>query len=159
MWRNLILAGALLAACTAANAQAATDPLTEMAVSEFRDAAGQADSAQNGATLAQQAAYLMQVKNGLSLYRDGALTAQDTELLQRLIDRQQQAAKQARTSGGLSKQDRQLAELMQKSAALAKEILALDRNGKAFQQRMESYHSGIGYDAYRYAQDQGIEQL
>lgn len=159
MRRNLILAGALLVACGALTAHAETDPLTEMAVIDFRDTAGQAASAQTGATLAQQAAYLMQAKNGLSLYRDGALTAQDTELLQRLIDRQQQAAKQARTSGVLSKQDFRLAELMQKSAALAKEILALDRNGQAFQQRMESYHSGVGYDAYRYAQDQGIEQL
>ncbi|WP_137971884.1 hypothetical protein [Pseudomonas sp. F(2018)] len=157
MWRNWIMAGALLAACGVSHAQASTDPLTDMAVTEFREAAAQAAS--NDGTLAQQAAYLMQVKNGLSLYRDGALTSQDAELLAHLVDQQQQAAKQARSSGGLSKQDLQLAELMQKSAALAKEILALDRTGKAYQQRMESFHNGIGYDAYRYAQDQGIEQL
>lgn len=156
MWRNLILAGLLLAVSSVSNAH---DPLTEMTISAFREAASQATELQSEATLAQQAAYLMQLKNGLSLYRDGALSAQDAELLQRLVDRQQQVAKQARTAGSLSKQDRQLAELMQKSAALAKEILALDRNGKAFQQRMASYHNGIGYDAYRYAQEQGIEQL
>lgn len=152
MLRGLLLVTALLFGGVSA-AQAELDPLTEMALETFRETAAAAPA---DTTLEHQAKYLMQAKNGLSLYRDNALSAADTKQLSVMIDRQLSAATKALNSEAA---DRVLAEKMRDSAKQAAALMALEPGSQTFIQQMQSYHSGIGYDAYRYAESKGIEQL
>lgn len=134
-------------------AYAGQDALTEMALESFRDAA----SHQEQPGLKQQAQLMMQVKNGLSLYRDGALPEPDKVVLSKLVTGQLKAAVAALAAH--DSQNQRLAELMRSNAEAAMHLLALTPGTPAFTSKMDSYHSGIGYDAYRYAEDIGIEQL
>lgn len=158
MWRSLIIAGLLVfTGVPAANAE--MDALTEMTLMSFREATQTPLKTADKNDLALQAKYLMQVKNGMSLYKDGVLETADKVQLQVLIKQQLTAADSAISGSKTVKSSRKLAEMMRESALEANQLLSTDVNSPAFGPMLEKYQSGIGYDAYRFAQDQGIEQL
>lgn len=136
-------------------AYAELDPFTQQALSSFRDVVG-AEQPAGAPSVEREAAYLMQVKNGLSLYRDGVLNSNDKQALSKLITQQLNAASAA------SNQPQELQALAEKMRAVslkAKELLSLSPSDPNFASKMETYSSGLGYDAYRMAQENGIEQL
>lgn len=149
MYRLFLAALLIVASC----AQADQDPLTEMTLESFRETT----SAETPPDLEHQAKLIMQVKNGLSLYRDGALQESDKVALTGLIARQLAAANAAIGKG--TEQRQKLAVIMRENAQAAQQMLSLNPNAPGFASRMSDYHNRIGYWAYRYAQDIGIEQL
>lgn len=149
MYRLFLAALLMVATCV----QADQDPLTEMAVESFREAA----ATQTSTDLEQQAKLMMQVKNGLSLYRDGALQESDKAALKGILARQLAAANAALGKGPEKRQ--KLAVVMRDNAQAAQQVLSLNPAAPGFTSKMSDYHNGIGYKAYRYAQDIGIEQL
>lgn len=149
MYRLFLAALLIVATCV----QADQDPLTEMTLESFREAA----TAETPPDLEQQAKLIMQVKNGLSLYRDGALQERDKGALNGLIARQLAAANAALGKGTEKRQ--KLAVIMRENAQAAQQMLSLSPSAPGFDSKMSDYHNRIGYWAYRYAQDLGIEQL
>lgn len=150
-----LAAGLWLASVGAAYAE--LDALTTIARDSFRETVTAHPAQAAEASVEQQAKYLMLVKNGLSLYREGALEAQEKRTLAALVDQQVTASSTALGSP-LSPEQRALAKQMHTAALAAKQLLELEPTAPGFTGLMDNYHAGIGYDAYRTAQDSGIEQ-
>ncbi|MCY1556882.1 hypothetical protein D9M68_936800 [compost metagenome] len=55
-------------------------------------------------------------------------------------------------------QRRTFLRVLQYHALAANQLITMRNDDPNFKGLMEAYHSGIGYDAYRKAQDFGIEQ-
>ena len=158
MWRYLLLTiGMSLGCFTVANAE--LDPFTEMALESFRESVATHQEQAGQQSLEQQAQYLMQVKNGLTLYREGVLQPGDKSHLVTLVEQQLSVASIALDSSALTREQSELAKRMRGAALAAKQLLGLEPTAATFEGLMERYHNGIGYDAYRYAQDSDIEQL
>lgn len=132
------------------------DPFTQAAIETFQESLAAHEQAQNS-QLEEEAKFLMAVKDGLSLYRDGYLTQTDKARLLAVVARQSDVASKALSKHGGNDQLRTLASKMQAAAVQAKQLLKAEP--AATKAAMDRYHAGAGYDAYRYAQDLGIEQL
>jgi len=145
----------LLLAANSLLAYAELDPFTQQALDSFRDVVATEQPA-GAPSVEREAAYLMQVKNGLSLYRDGALTSDDKKALSKIIEQQLSVTSSASSQ---TQELKALAKKMLAASLKAKELLSLSPNDPNFANEMETYNSGLGYDAYRMAQDSGIEQL
>lgn len=104
------------------------------------------------------AAQLMLIKNGMGLYRDGAMDQAATSKLRALVNRH--LAVSGRAISRLGADSRQkLAHLVFENALHVYWILSLPVGGEEYKVAMEKYHVTTGYDAYTEAQDLGIEQV
>lgn len=153
MLRHLLLGLCLLITSVHASEP---DPFTLAAIETFKDSLASHERAQPG-QLEEEAQFLMAVKDGLSLYRDGYLTHEDRNRLLAVVARQADVASKALSKKGGDAQLRTLATKMQAAALQARQLLQAEPT--ATKAAMDRYHAGAGYDAYRYAQDLGIEQL
>lgn len=133
------------------------DTFTEMARDSFRETITAHPVQAAEPSVEQQAKYLMLVKNGLSLYRDGALEAEDKRSLTALVEHQVKVSSTALGSQ-LTTEQKALTKQMHMAALAAKQLLELEPVAPYFSGLMDNYHDDIGYDAYRSAQDSGIEQ-
>lgn len=133
------------------------DTLTTMARDSFRETITAHPVQPAEASVEQQAKYLMLVKNGLSLYREGALETEDKRRLAALVDQQVQISSAALGSPQTAEQ-KALTKQMHMAALVAQQLLDLEPTAPNFPGLMNNYHDGIGYDVYRAAQDSGIEQ-
>ncbi|VXD04066.1 hypothetical protein [Pseudomonas sp. 9Ag] len=154
MLRYLIIGFCLLVGGVQA---AEPDPFTQVALESFEEALASHEQA-HGRQLEAEAQFLMAVKDGLSLYRDGHLTEDDKGRLLALVTSQAEAASKTLNQWGVDDRLRTLATKMQAASLQAKQLLNAAPTAAA-QAAMERYHTGAGYDAYRYAQDLGIEQM
>lgn len=140
---------------------AAQDPLTGMALESYRETVATYRAPANeqgvGKALEQQAQYVMLVKNGMSLYREGVLTSDDKATLAAVVDQQVSIASAA-LAGSVSIDHRSLADHMHRAGLAAQQLLEMEPAAPNFAGLMENYHNGIGYSAYRRAQAAGIEQ-
>jgi len=109
--------------------------------------------------LREQAAYLMLIKNVMSLYRDGYLEQQDAHVVVELVQRHLEyvTTAQAQAQDWLGS-NRQLLRTMHYHALSVSQLVRTPTDAPRFKGLMEAYHHGIGYDAYRAAQAAGIEQ-
>lgn len=109
--------------------------------------------------LREQAAYLMLIKNVMSLYRDGYLEQQDAQVVVELVQKHLEyvTTTQAQAQGWLGS-NRQLLRTMHYHALSVSQLVRTPTDAPRFKGLMEAYHHGIGYDAYRAAQAAGIEQ-
>jgi hypothetical protein len=139
-------------------AYAELDAFTEMALESFRETMTAHPAQAAEPSIEQQAKYLMLVKNGLSLYRDGALPSEDKRSLMALVDQQVSVSSAALGRAQLTTEEKALAKQMHTAALAAKQLLELEPAEPTFAALMNNYHDGIGYDVYRLAQDSGIEQ-
>lgn len=106
------------------------------------------------------AEHLMLIKNALSLYRDGYLSPQDRTAVEKLIKAQLDYTNAALAAAGSWPQtDKKLLRTLHDHALSANQLTAMPSDSPNFKGLMEAYHSGIGYDAYRAAEDLGIEQV
>lgn len=102
---------------------------------------------------------LMTIKNAMSLYRDGYLSPEQRAQVASLI-----AGQKAYVGATLAQaQDWPVARkaflrTMQYHAFAASELIELPATSTTFKGLMDAYHSGIGYEAYRAAQDLGVDQ-
>ncbi|MCY1307772.1 hypothetical protein D9M70_577270 [compost metagenome] len=107
----------------------------------------------------EHAAFLMLIKNSLSLYRDGYLTQQDGETMVKFIKAHLDYTDTVLASSSTWPQQRRtFLRVMQYHALAANQLITMQSNDPNFKGLMEAYHAGIGYDAYRKAQDLGVEQ-
>jgi hypothetical protein len=150
-----LAAGLWLAAVGTAYAE--LDAFTASARDSFRETITAYPVQTAEASLEEQAKYLMLVKNGLSLYRDGVLETEDKRTLGALVDQQVKASSTALGSP-LTTEQKALAKQMHTAALAAKQLLELEPTAQGYSGLMDNYHAGVGYDAYRSAQDLGIEQ-
>lgn len=108
----------------------------------------------------ERAEFLMLAKNALSLYRDGYLAQKDRETMMRFIK-----AHLDYTSAALAAADdwplqgKQLLRTMHYHALAANQLITMPNDNPNFEGLMATYHSGIGYEAYRSAEAFGIEQV
>lgn len=108
----------------------------------------------------EHAAFLMLIKNSLSLYRDGYLTQQDGEAMAKFIKSHLDYTNAALAgSEGWPLPRRNFLRTMHYHALAANQLITMRSFDPNFKGLMEAYHYGIGYDAYTKAQDFGIEQL
>ncbi|WP_439861607.1 hypothetical protein [Pseudomonas sp. MBLB4136] len=157
IYKGIALAASLwLASLCVANA--GQDAFAEMALESFRETMTTHPVQSAELSVEQQAKYLMLVKNGLSLYRDGVLQAEDKRHLVALVEQQVTVSSTALGGSQLPVEQKELAKRMHTAALAAKQLLELQPAAPEFAGLMDNYHDGIGYDAYRLAQDSGIEQ-
>lgn len=108
----------------------------------------------------EHAELLMLIKNSLSLYRDGYLAPQDRAAVEKLIKAQLDYANAALAAAGSWPQtSKKLLRTLHDHALSASQLIAMPSDSPKFKGLMEAYHSGIGYDAYRAAENLGIEQV
>jgi hypothetical protein len=138
-------------------AYAELDAFTASARDSFRETIAAYSVQTTDTSIEEQAKYLMLVKNGLSLYRDGALEAEDKSALGTLVD-QQVKASNAALGSPLAAEQKALVRQMHTAALAAKQLLDLEPTTQGYSGLMDNYQAGVGYDAYRSAQDIGIEQ-
>uniref|UniRef100_A0A6H1ZE22 Uncharacterized protein n=1 Tax=viral metagenome TaxID=1070528 RepID=A0A6H1ZE22_9ZZZZ len=153
MLRHLLL-GFFLLTCGVHASE--PDPFTKAAIETFKESLASHEQA-HGVQLESEARFLMAVKDGLSFYRDGHLTQDDKNRLLAIVARQSEAASKTLNRQGVDDRLRTLAAKMQTASLQAEQLLKADLTDVT-KAAMERYHSGAGYDAYRYAQDLGIEQ-
>ena len=158
LWRGLCI-GALVFAASFGTAHAAVDPFTEQTLDSYRQTLAAQHSNATPPSFSDQAQYLMLIKNGLSLYRDGAMSAADKASLVKLVGQQAEASSAAIADSKVTGERRQLAKDMHGAALAAQELLKLEPSAPALKGLMDNYHNGLGYTAYRRAQDLGIEQI
>ena len=102
---------------------------------------------------------LMLIKNALSLYRDGAMNQQDEKVLKNLIGAELDYTNAALAAAdGWPMSQKKLLRTMHYHALAANQLAVMRKDNPNFKGLMAAYHSGIGHDAYREAQDAGIEQ-
>lgn len=107
----------------------------------------------------RHAAYLMLIKNALSLYRDGALSDDDLVVIRRLVAANLDYISRALAESGKWKQaNRDFLRQMHHNSLAADQLVGMERANPAFAGLMDAYHSGIGYSTYQAAQNYGIEQ-
>jgi len=108
----------------------------------------------------RHAAGMMAIKNALSLYRDGELTANELATARKFLSSHLDYVSAAKAgSRDWSIEMRLLVRKMYKHALIAKQLIDMDRSSPAFDGLMRSYHNGGGYDGYRLAEEMGIEQV
>lgn len=108
----------------------------------------------------EHAAFLVLIKNALSLYRDGYLTQQDGETMVKFIKAHLDYTNAALAgSEGWPQPRRTFLRTMHYHALAANQLITMPSADPNFKGLMEAYQYGIGYDAYTKAQDFGIEQL
>lgn len=112
------------------------------------------------AGIKERAGYLMMTKNALSLYRDGSLEKQDKALVAQFIkaDLDYTSAALA-SSSDWSPQLKKLTRSMHSHDLFASQLINMQGSDPSFKGLMDAYHNGIGYEAYRAAQDIGIEPI
>lgn len=107
----------------------------------------------------RHAQFLMLIKNAMSLYRDDYLTHGDAERLSRFL-----SAHVGYTNAALAAAEnwplrqKSFLRTMHHHALAVNQLVSMPKDSPTFAGLMSAYHSGIGYDAYRAAQDIGIEQ-
>ena len=88
------------------------------------------------------------------------MNAADIQQLKKLIALQINASAAERTQSATAPAapPQSLAEMMYEAATQGDRLLSISMHDTVFRQLMDNYHTGIGYEAYRHAQDLGIVQ-
>lgn len=110
----------------------------------------------------EHAEFLLLIKNSLSLYRDGYLKQKDGETMVKFIKAHldyTNAALATAAADHWPRHQKVFLRTMHYHALAANQLITMPIDSPNFKGLMEAYQYGIGYDAYRAAQDAGIEQL
>lgn len=112
----------------------------------------------NNTEIERYASQLMMIKNGMSLYRDGALNDRQLQTLRLIIEQHVDFGGHAVSSLG-PERSRKLAEIVYYHALAASRVMEKAPGSADFRILMERYHTTAGYESYRRAQDYGIDQV
>jgi len=110
----------------------------------------------------EHAAYLLLIRNALSLYRDGGLAQKEGQVVAKFINAHlgyTSGAVATATSDNWPERQRKFLRTLHYHALAARQLISLPRDHASFKGLMAAYQSGIGQSAYRAAEDLGVKQV